>query len=148
MSPVSQKLSELWQFLWVKVRQNLRSSNFSNLNISLIFWDKILRVIITFIGFKITFSNMVPKTTPSFISNGGYQIPPPLAWDEFDTPWKIGLISNCKLKWVQSNERQGWRMIKLVIILLFSPKALNKKSEIRMMSGGQFVWSLEYPLLD
>ena len=35
---------------------------------------------------------MGPKTTPSLISKGGYQIPPPLAWDEIDTPWDIGLI--------------------------------------------------------
>ena len=27
---------------------------------------------------------MGPKTTPSLI-------PPPLAWDEIDTPWEIGL---------------------------------------------------------
>ena len=27
------------------------------------------------------YSNMGPKTTPSLISKGGYQIPPPLAWD-------------------------------------------------------------------
>ena len=32
MSPVSQKLSELWQFSHVKVRQNLINSNFSNLD--------------------------------------------------------------------------------------------------------------------
>ena len=35
---------------------------------------------------------MGPKTTPSLISKGGYQIPsPPLAWGEIDTPWEIGL---------------------------------------------------------
>ena len=34
---------------------------------------------------------MGPKTTPSLISKGGYQIPPPLMWDEIDTPCKIGL---------------------------------------------------------
>ena len=34
-------------------------------------------MIITFIGFKITFSNMGHKTTPSLISKGGYQIHPP-----------------------------------------------------------------------
>ena len=38
---------------------------------------KILHVIRTFIGFKITFSNMGPKTTPSLITKGGYQILPP-----------------------------------------------------------------------
>ena len=27
---------------------------------------------------------------PSLIFKGGYQIPP-LAWDEIDTPWEIGL---------------------------------------------------------
>ena len=48
-------------------------------------------MIITFIGFKITFSNMGPKTTPSLISKGGYQIPPPLGGREIDTPWEIGL---------------------------------------------------------
>ena len=50
-----------------------------------------LPVIITFIGFKITFSNIGPKTTPSLISKGGYQIPG-VAWDEINTPWEIGLI--------------------------------------------------------
>ena len=38
---------------------------------------KILHVIITFLCFKITFSNMGPKTTPSLISKEEYQIPPP-----------------------------------------------------------------------
>ena len=37
------------------------------------------------------YSDMGPKTTPSLISKGGYQIPNPLAWDEIDTPWEIGL---------------------------------------------------------
>ena len=50
-------------------------------------------MIITFIGFKITFSNMGPKTTPSLISKGGYQIPPPLGGRESDTPWEIGLTT-------------------------------------------------------
>ena len=35
---------------------------------------------------------MGPKTTPSLISKGGYQIPPPLGGREIDTPWEIGLI--------------------------------------------------------
>ena len=39
------------------------------------------------------YSNMGPKTTPSLISKGGNQIPPPLAWDKIDTPWEIGLRS-------------------------------------------------------
>ena len=34
---------------------------------------------------------MGPKTTPSLISKGGYQIPPPLGGGEIDTPWEIGL---------------------------------------------------------
>ena len=34
---------------------------------------------------------MGPKTTPSLISKGGYQIPPPLGGREIDTPWEIGL---------------------------------------------------------
>ena len=34
---------------------------------------------------------MGPKTTPSLISRGGYQIPPPLGGREIDTPWEIGL---------------------------------------------------------
>ena len=37
-------------------------------------------------------SNMGPKTIPSLISKGGYQILPSLAWDEIDTPWEVGLI--------------------------------------------------------
>ena len=37
------------------------------------------------------YSNMGPKTTPSLISKGGYQIPH-LAWDEIETPWDIRLI--------------------------------------------------------
>ena len=53
-----------------------------------------MHMIITFIGFKITFSNMGPKTTPSLISRGGYQIPPPLGGREIDTPWEIGLNSS------------------------------------------------------
>ena len=38
-------------------------------------------------------NNMGPKTTPSFISKGGIisDTPPPLVWDEIDTPWEIGL---------------------------------------------------------
>ena len=43
------------------------------------------------VGLKITFINMGPKTTPSLISKGGYQIPPPLGGREIDTPWEIGL---------------------------------------------------------
>ena len=39
---------------------------------------------------------MGPKTTPSLISKGGYQIPP-LAWDEIDTPWEIGYMSGSSL---------------------------------------------------
>ena len=35
---------------------------------------------------------MGPKTTPSLISKGGYQIPPPLGGREIDTPWEIGLM--------------------------------------------------------
>ena len=38
---------------------------------------KILHVIITFVGFKITLSNLGPKTTPSLISKGGIRYPPP-----------------------------------------------------------------------
>ena len=34
---------------------------------------------------------MGPKTTPSMISKGGYQIPPPLAWDGINTPLEVGL---------------------------------------------------------
>ena len=35
---------------------------------------------------------MGPKTTPSLISKGGDQIPPPpLGGREIDTPWEIGL---------------------------------------------------------
>ena len=41
MSLVSQKLSELQRFSKVKVRQNLRTSKFLNLNISVNFWDMI-----------------------------------------------------------------------------------------------------------
>ena len=39
MSSLSQNLSKLWQFLWVKVRWNLNFSKFWNLEISLNFWD-------------------------------------------------------------------------------------------------------------
>ena len=38
MSPLSQKLSELRPFSWVKSWQNLKSKKFSNLKISLTFW--------------------------------------------------------------------------------------------------------------
>ena len=37
-------------------------------------------------------SNMAPNITPSLISKGGYQIPPPpLGGREIDTTWEIGL---------------------------------------------------------
>ena len=39
MSPLSKKLSELRPFSWVKSWQNLKSKKFSNLKISLTFWD-------------------------------------------------------------------------------------------------------------
>ena len=53
-----------------------------------------MHVIITFIGFKITFSNMGPKTTASLISRGGVLVTlPPLGGREIDTPWEIGLRS-------------------------------------------------------
>ena len=39
MSPLSQKLSELRPFSWVKSWQNLKSKKISNLKISLTFWD-------------------------------------------------------------------------------------------------------------
>ena len=39
MGPVSQKLSELRPFLWVKLRPNCKSINLSNLKISLTFGD-------------------------------------------------------------------------------------------------------------
>ena len=34
---------------------------------------------------------MGPKTTPSLISRGGIRYPPPLAGDEIETPWEMGL---------------------------------------------------------
>ena len=41
---------------------------------------------------------MGSKTTPSFISKGGYQIPPPpLGRREIDTPWEIGLSLKGKI---------------------------------------------------
>ena len=36
-------------------------------------------------------SNMIPKIAPSLISKGGYQIPPPLAWDGINTPLEVRL---------------------------------------------------------
>ena len=59
--------------------QKLKFFKFRYLAEFLRYGPKILHVILTFIGFKITFSNMGPKTTPSLISRGGYQIPPPLS---------------------------------------------------------------------
>ena len=41
---------------------------------------------------------MGPKTTPSLISKGGIRSPP-LAWDEIDTPWEIGLIKLVEQSW-------------------------------------------------
>ena len=42
--------------------------------------------------FQLVYSNMAPpKTTPSLISRG-IRYPPPLAWDEIDTPLEIGLM--------------------------------------------------------
>ena len=38
---------------------------------------------------KLVYSNIRPKTNPSLISKGGYQIPPPLAWDGNDTPLEV-----------------------------------------------------------
>ena len=40
---------------------------------------------------QLMYSIIGPKTTPSLISKGGYQIPPPLGGREIDTPWEIGL---------------------------------------------------------
>ena len=39
-------------------------------------------------------SNMAPNITPSLISKGGYQIPPPLAWDGINIPLEVGLSKN------------------------------------------------------
>ena len=42
--------------------------------------------------FQLMHNNMGSKPTPSLISKGGYQIPPPpLGGREIDTPWEIGL---------------------------------------------------------
>ena len=46
---------------------------------------------------------MGAKTTPSLISKGGYQIPPPLGGREIDTPWEIGLIARGKLLEVKAS---------------------------------------------
>ena len=37
---------------------------------------------------------MGPKTTPSLIFKGGYQIPPPLGGRKIDTPSEIGVMIN------------------------------------------------------
>ena len=51
-----------------------------------------LHVIITFIGFKITFNNMGSKVAPSLISRGGsLRHPPPVAATESDMPYEVGL---------------------------------------------------------
>ena len=39
MTPLSKKLRELHEFLWVESRQNLIFSKFSNLKVSFSFWD-------------------------------------------------------------------------------------------------------------
>ena len=39
MSPLSQKFSKLWPFLWVKLWRNNKFIKFSNPKISLFFWD-------------------------------------------------------------------------------------------------------------
>ena len=42
---------------------------------------------------QLLYSNIRPKTNHSLISKGGYQIPPPLAWDGIDTPLEVGLMA-------------------------------------------------------
>ena len=77
MSSLSQNLSKLWQFLdEISISQNFEISQVSSIS-------KYLQLI---------YSNMGPKTTPSLIS----RYPPPLAWDEIETPWEIGLKNNLK----------------------------------------------------
>ena len=39
---------------------------------------------------------MGPKRTPSLISKGGIRYPP-LAWDEIDIPWEVGLTVSMAL---------------------------------------------------
>ena len=82
MSSLSQNLSKLWQFLWIKVRWNLNFSKFSNLEILLnslnfcptfCMWAQILNIynlcIITW-GLK--------PLLPWFPGGGGQILPPPL----------------------------------------------------------------------
>ena len=74
MSSLSRNLSKLLQFLWVKVRQNLNFSKFQNLEILLNFGDFCpiyLHVSSIYKYLQLMYSNLGPKTTPSFISRGG-----------------------------------------------------------------------------
>ena len=74
MTFLSQKLTKLQQFSWVKVYNKiLLSLKILNLNNSVNFWDFdicawFLHVIITVIDLKIAFSNMGSYDAPSFIS--------------------------------------------------------------------------------
>ena len=88
MSSLSQNLSVLWQFLWVKVRWYLNFSKFWNFEISLNFlgffciWAQFLNIYnlcIATWGLK--------KLLPRFPDT-------PLAWDKIDTPLGNRVKSN------------------------------------------------------
>ena len=74
MSPVSLKLSELCQFLYRKIRQNLVISKFLNLHI-LSYWifeilTRIFYVFIIYTGFEMSSCNMGSHSVPSLVSRG------------------------------------------------------------------------------
>ena len=113
MSSLSQNLSKLWQFLWVKVRRNLNFSKFWNLEISLNFWYfcPIFCMWAQFLNiFNLCIATWGLKQLHPWFPRGGIRYPP-LAWDEIDNPLEIGL-SHSTVKanfWMTSNQHSKFK---------------------------------------
>ena len=80
MSPVSQKLSELWQFSWGQGKTKscyLKIFKSQYLVKFFRYGPNFLHVFIALTGLKITFCNIRSHGAPCLISRGGSLAPPP-----------------------------------------------------------------------
>ena len=103
MSPLSQKLSELWPFSWVKSWQNLKSIKFSNLKISMTFWDLdqfFFSCEVNLYFWKHIQSFKVKQQFRALKLNPGTLCPPPGKLPGSETPGLIGL-NKLRLSWAK-----------------------------------------------
>ena len=106
MSSLSQNLSELSNFCESRLDEISISQNFCNLEILLNFfdfcpifcmWAPVLNI------FNLCIATWGLKQLLPWFPRGGIRYPPPLACDEIDTPWEIGLTENPRWSHVWQN---------------------------------------------